>query len=70
MDFLTQKRYFERKSKFTYAHPNNYDALKWQRATNIDSTAREVMLNFADEQGYDNLRKVNEQIRKNRSIID
>lgn len=70
VDFLTQKRYFERKSKFTYAHPNNYDAQKWQRATYIDSTARDVMLNFADEQGYDNLRKVNEQIRKNRNIID
>ena len=70
VDFLAQKRYFERKSKFTYAHPNNYDAQKWQRATNIDSTARDVMLNFADEQGYKNLRQVNEQIRKNRAIID
>ena len=70
MDFLTQKRYFERKSKFTYANPNNYNALKWQRATNIDSTAREVMLNFADTHWYENLRQVNEQIRKNRSIID
>ena len=69
-DFLTQKRYFERKSKFTYAHPNSYDAMKWHRATNIDSTAREIMLNFAEEHGYDNLRQVNEQIRKNRAIID
>lgn len=70
IDFLTQKRYFERKSKFTYANPNNYNPEKRARATNIDSTAREVMLNYADTHGYENLRKVNEQIRKNRAVID
>lgn len=68
-DLLFNKRYFERKTKFSYGW-KDVAPEKWDRATNIDNEIREILLKAADEQWATNLREVSKSIWMNKSIID
>lgn len=72
-ELLFSKRYFERKAKFTYwksAKLNAESATKWERATNIDSAAREILIDHAEKNGFVWLREMSKEIQRNRAIID
>lgn len=70
MDYLFNKRYFERKTKFSYWKRKDIAPERVELATNIDNAIREIWLKYADEHWFDNLKTINDQIRKNRAIID
>ena len=70
MDYLFNKRYFERKTKFSYWKTKWIAPDRVELATNIDNAIREIWLKYADNNGFTNLKNINDQIRKNRAIID
>ena len=72
-ELLFAKRYFERKAKFTYwksAKVSAESAAKREKATNIDSAAREILIDHAEKNGFVWLRDMSKEIQRNRAIID
>lgn len=70
MDYLFNKRYFERKTKFSYWKTKGIAPERVELATNIDNAIREIWLKYAEENWFPNMKNINDQIRKNRAIID
>lgn len=70
MDYLFNKRYFERKTKFSYWKTKNIAPDRVELATNIDNAIRDIWLEYADKNWFKNMKNINDQIRKNRAIID
>ena len=62
------KRYFEWHTKFTYGR--SQDAVKAQKATNLDTKLRDWQMKTAKENGLDNLAQLNKETQASRYILD